>query len=75
MNYNDHNPPRFHARYQDQEVIIEIKSGITNGKMSKRALQLIYEWMEKYESELLQNWELAKGRKPLKPIQPLASEQ
>ena len=22
MNYNDHEPPHFHARYQDQEIIV-----------------------------------------------------
>jgi hypothetical protein len=24
INYNDHNPPHFHARYQEQEVIVDI---------------------------------------------------
>jgi len=28
MNYNDHLPPHFHARYQDQEVTVEIESGV-----------------------------------------------
>ena len=37
LNYNDHNPPHFHARYQDQEVIVEIQSGLVTGTMSKRA--------------------------------------
>ena len=40
MNYNDHLPPHFHARYQDQEVIVEIEAGIVTGKMSKRALRM-----------------------------------
>ena len=31
MNYNDHGPPHFHARYEDQWVTIEIKSGIVCG--------------------------------------------
>ena len=26
MNYNDHLPPHFHARYQDQEVTVEIET-------------------------------------------------
>ena len=44
MNYNEHNPPHFHAIYQDQEVSFEIRSGIVKGKMSKRALRMLFEW-------------------------------
>jgi hypothetical protein len=72
MNYNDHPPPHFHARYQEQEVIVEIETGIVQGKMSRRALQMIFEWSEKYKDELMRNWQLARERKPLTPISPLA---
>ena len=34
MNYNDHEPPHFHARYQDGEVTVEIETGIVRGVMS-----------------------------------------
>lgn len=71
MNYNDHEPPHFHARYQDQEVIIEIQTGIVQGKMSRRALRMLFEWFEIYRDELLSNWERARERKPLKRILPL----
>jgi Domain of unknown function (DUF4160) len=71
MNYNDHNPPHFHARYQDQEIIVEIESSMVQGKMSRRALQMVFEWSEKYQKELMRNWELARARKPLEPIPPL----
>ena len=43
MNYNDNDPPNFHARYQDQEIIIEIPTGIVRGTMSKRALRMLFE--------------------------------
>jgi hypothetical protein len=43
MNYNDHPPPHFHAGYQDQEVLVEIETGIVQGKMSRRALQMVFE--------------------------------
>ena len=65
-----HNP-NFHARYQEQEVLVEIEAGIIQGKMSRRALQMIFEWAEKYQQELLKNWELARERKPLLSIPPL----
>jgi len=71
VNYNDHNPPHFHARYQDQEVTIEIETGIVLGKMSRRALQMIFEWLEKHRDELRRNWDLTRERKPLEPISPL----
>ena len=71
MNYNDHDPPHFHARYQDQEISIEIQTGTIRGKMSRRALQMLFEWSERYQTELMINWELAKERKPLEKIPPL----
>ena len=71
MNYNDHPPPHFHARYQEQEVLVEIETGIVQGKMSRQALRLVFEWSDKYQSQLLRNWELARERKPLVPIPPL----
>lgn len=71
MNYREHDPPHFHAAYQDQEVSVEIKSGIVEGKMTKRALRMVFEWMEQHQDELLEDWELARNRKPLQPIVPL----
>ncbi len=71
MNYNDHAPPHFHARYQDQEVSVEIASGMVQGKMSRRALQMLFEWAEQHRDELLRNWELAAARDSLEPIDPL----
>ena len=71
MNYNDHNPPHFHATYQDYEIAVDIKTGVVNGTMSKRALKIIFEWLELYKEELLQDWQLAKDRKTLLKIDPL----
>lgn len=71
MNYNDHEPPHFHARYQDQEVTIEIGSGVVRGGMSKRALRMLFEWTDLHHPELVENWRRAKDRKPLLPIAPL----
>ena len=71
MNYNDHNPPHFHARYQDQEVIVEIETGLVEGRMSKRALRMVFEWLDLHQVELMNNWELARQRKALLEIQPL----
>ncbi len=72
MNYNDHLPPHFHARYQEQEVTIEIMTGVVTGKMSKRALRMLFEWLEGHQDELMKNWERARARQPLEKIPPLS---
>lgn len=71
MNYNDHLPPHFHARYQEQEVTVDIETGLVTGTMSKRALRMVFEWMENHQEELLRNWERARAREDLEKIAPL----
>jgi hypothetical protein len=71
MNYNDHAPPHFHARYQNQEVMIEIESGVVRGEMTKRALKMLFEWLELHEAEVMQNWNRARARQALEKIPPL----
>jgi len=71
MFYNVHNPPHFHIEYQDYEAIVEIKTGEVKGNMSRRALKLVYEWLDEHQDELLENWELSQNRIPLKNIEPL----
>ncbi len=72
MNYSDHNPPHFHATYQDYEVSVEIKTGSVNGTMSKRALKMIFEWADLHKDELLNDWDLARERRSLLKIDPLS---
>jgi len=71
MYYRDHSPPHFHAIYGDYEITVEIESGIINGRFPKRALKLVLEWLDIHKDELLENWRLAEGRRPLNKIQPL----
>ncbi|MFQ4136658.1 DUF4160 domain-containing protein [Nodosilinea sp. PGN35] len=71
MNYNDHQPPHFHARYQNDEIVVEIETDVVEGRMSKRALRMVLEWLELHQSELLENWELARQRKALNEVEPL----
>ncbi len=71
LNYNDHNPPHFHARYQDQEVIVDIASGLVTGVMSRRALLMLLDWADRHRDELIDDWQRARDRKPLLPIEPL----
>jgi hypothetical protein len=71
MFYNDHNPPHFHVEYGEYKAVINFEDEIVKGFMPKRALTLVFEWMEIHKQELLENWELAKAGKPLNKIEPL----
>jgi hypothetical protein len=72
MFWRDHNPTHFHAKYADDEIIIEIESGkICGGTMLKRALALVQEWRELHKEELLRDWRLAEEKKALYPTRPL----
>lgn len=71
MFYYDHNPPHIHVEYQDYDAVIDINDGIVKGEMPRRALKLVYEWLDMYSEELREDWELAQQGKPLNPIQPL----
>lgn len=71
MNYNDHPPPHFHAEYQDYEVTLEIATGAVTGNMPRRALNLIWAWLDEHQDELVENWQRARQRQPLNPIEPL----
>jgi hypothetical protein len=71
MFYNEHNPPHFHFKYQDFEGTIDIRDGIINGTLPRRALNLIFEWLDLHRDELIENWRLLELRKPMNRIEPL----
>jgi Domain of unknown function (DUF4160) len=71
MFYKDHGPPHFHAYYAEHEITVTIDEGKIRGEFPKRALNLVLEWHQMHREELITDWELAKARKPLKPIPPL----
>lgn len=71
MLWREHRPPHFHAKYGDDEIIVEIESGNVNGNMSKRALNLVQEWRELHKEDLMREWELVERKKSLFPIRPL----
>jgi Domain of unknown function (DUF4160) len=71
MFWREHEPPHFHAKYGDEEVVVEIENGKVSGTISKRALGLIQDWRELHKEELLRDWALAKERRELNRINPL----
>jgi len=71
MYWRDHQPPHFHAKYGDDEIIVEIETGKVTGSISQRALNMIQEWRARHKEELLTDWKLAKQNKHLERISPL----
>jgi len=71
MFFNDHNPPHFHVVYGDFRAVININDEIVEGFMTKRALKLVFEWMDLHKPELLENWKLTQNGELPKKIEPL----
>lgn len=72
MYYNDHPPPHFHVRYNQQKAIMDIETiSLLEGKLSPRILGLVVEWAALHQTELMQNWQLARLQTTLEPIAPL----
>jgi hypothetical protein len=69
--FNDYNPPHFHVVYGDFRAVININDEIVEGFMPKRALKLVFEWMDLHKSELLDNWQLTQNGELPKKIEPL----
>ena len=68
----EHNPPHFHAYYQNHRAIVNIrKCEISEGKLPKKQSKLVLAWSEIHKDELLADWKLAsRGELPF-PIEPL----
>jgi hypothetical protein len=72
MNFNDHVPPHFHARYENENVAIEIATlTIIAGSLAPRALGLVMECAAIHREELVADWELTRDAKPPAAIEPL----
>ena len=75
MNFKDHNPPHFHAKYGECRASLSIEDlRLLEGKLPPRVLALVVEWAAIHRTELLQDWRLAMAEKPLNPIKPLDQE-
>lgn len=72
MYWREHNPPHFHAEYNEFKVEIEIKTlKIVSGKLPARVLGLVIEWAELHQAELLDNWNTLQEKREYHKIKPL----
>ncbi len=72
MYFDDHNPPHFHAIYNDSKAVISINDfSLLEGDLPPKAMGLVMEWATIHKNDLLKDWELAKQMQTLFPIVPL----
>ena len=70
-NNGEHNPPNFHAIYQEYRATFNMDGELLEGDMPRKQSKLISAWAEIHKDELLANWELAMSEQPLYKIAPL----
>ena len=70
-NNGEHNPPHFHAYYQDKEGVFDLDGNLKEGEMPARQRKLIEAWTVIHRDELAANWILAINEEPLYKIEPL----
>ena len=72
MNWDDHPPPHFHARYAEHEAVVRLDTlEVEAGTLPRRALALVLEWAALHRAELRDNWERVHSDRPAQPIAPL----
>lgn len=71
MYYREYAPAHFHAEYGEYEITVDIESGIVTGKFPRRALNIVLEWYALHKGELAEDWQRARQKLPLTPINPL----
>jgi len=72
MFFDDHNPPHFHAKYNEHRALISINGlNVIGGSLLPRVLGLVTEWAELHKGELLKDWELSEKTGKFFKIDPL----
>ena len=72
MFFDDHSPAHFHVQYAEFKAVIAIESlSIIRGHLPRRAQELVLDWTELHQQELLEDWALCQAKQQPKPIEPL----
>lgn len=72
MFFNEHAPPHFHAEYGEYRVVVDINTlEAIEGHFPRRALELVLDWAELHQKELLQDWSLCQQHQQPTEIEPL----
>lgn len=72
MFFDEHAPPHFHAHYGEFRAVVDIKAlEVIKGDLPRRARELVLDWAELHQAELLRDWELCQQYSDPLPIEPL----
>ncbi|NIJ55376.1 DUF4160 domain-containing protein [Dyadobacter arcticus] len=73
MFFDDHNPPHFHAEFQEYKALVAIQSAeLIDGYLPVKQLKLVQAWAILHEEQLLENFNnLGKDIKSWNKIEPL----
>ena len=72
VNWREHQPPHFHAKYGGEEVVIGINDAeVLEGSIPSKQLKLLLGWTVLHQDELMDNWKLAEQKQDLFQIEPL----
>ena len=58
-------------RYNDYRAIIDIQTGEVEGRLPRRVLNMVYEWLDLHKDELMANWERIERSETIIEIKPL----
>ena len=72
MFFNDHAPPHFHVQYAEFKATVDIMTlTISSGQLPRRAQELVLDWAELHQKELLEDWHLCMNKQQPNQIEPL----
>ena len=72
MFFNEHAPPHFHAEYGEYRAVFDIRTlKLVEGKLPRRAIELVHDWAELHQDELMSDWELCQHHQQPREIAPL----
>ena len=57
--------------YGEHEALVSLDGAVLAGKLPRRALSMVLEWLAIHRAELVDNWTRAQQRKPLQTIEPI----
>ena len=73
MFFSDHPPPHFHALYGEFQATIDIdRLEVREGKLPRRALELVLDWARLHQNELMDDWRRCRDKQQPLRIEPLA---
>ena len=62
----------FHVQYAEYKATVDIESlTLSSGELPRRAQELVLDWAELHQQELLEDWRLCMEKQQPKPIEPL----